>query len=156
MLSNQYGYLGVPETPKSHDALIEVFKSIGNKLHFCTDIVSETLKICVEVCEPFRQRQPSVRRQWQRPGGIRSSRNGQMIPPQKQLQSNYILSFLHHMHYLISLDGLRTPNKGINQRNLKIWANVADKIWLYLNISEWELIFGRAVKVISSLGVRIS
>ena len=57
------------------------------------------------------------------------------------------------MHYLISLDGLRTPNKGINQRNLKIWANVADKIWLYLNISEWELIFGRAVKVISSLGV---
>ena len=24
--------------------------------------------------------------------------------------------------------GLRTPNKGINQRNLKIWADVADKI----------------------------
>ena len=24
--------------------------------------------------------------------------------------------------------GLRTPNEGINQRNLKIWANVADKI----------------------------
>jgi hypothetical protein len=23
---------------------------------------------------------------------------------------------------------LRTPNEGINQRNLKIWANVADKI----------------------------
>ena len=53
---HQYGSLGVPETPKSHDALIEVFKSIGNKVHFCTDIVSETLKICVEVCEPFRQR----------------------------------------------------------------------------------------------------
>ena len=24
--------------------------------------------------------------------------------------------------------GLRTPNEGINQRNLKIWADVADKI----------------------------
>ena len=23
--------------------------------------------------------------------------------------------------------GLRTPNEGINQRNLKVWANVADK-----------------------------
>ena len=26
------------------------------------------------------------------------------------------------------LHGLRTPNEGINQRNLKFWANVADKI----------------------------
>ena len=26
--------------------------------------------------------------------------------------------------------GLRTPNEGINQRNLKIWADVADKICL--------------------------
>ena len=25
--------------------------------------------------------------------------------------------------------GLRTPNEGINQRNPKIWADVADKIW---------------------------
>ena len=24
--------------------------------------------------------------------------------------------------------GLRTPSEGINQRNLKIWANAADKI----------------------------
>ena len=24
--------------------------------------------------------------------------------------------------------GLRTPNEGINQKNLKIWADVADKI----------------------------
>ena len=24
--------------------------------------------------------------------------------------------------------GLRTPNEGINQRNLKIWADVADNI----------------------------
>ena len=26
--------------------------------------------------------------------------------------------------------GLRTPNEGKNQRNLKIWSAVADKIWL--------------------------
>ena len=44
--------------------------------------------------------------------------------------------------------GLWTPNEGINQRNLKFWADVADlKIW------DWELIFGRAVKVIASPGV---
>ena len=49
---------------------------------------------------------------------------------------------------LLCIHGLRTPNEGINQRNLKIWADVADKIW------EWELIFGRAVKAISSPGVR--
>ena len=35
---------------------------------------------------------------------------------------------------------LQTPNEGINQRNLKIW--------------EWKLIFGRAMKAISSPGVR--
>ena len=28
--------------------------------------------------------------------------------------------------------GLRTPNEGINQRNLKIWADVADMLWPYL------------------------
>ena len=44
------------------------------------------------------------------------------------------------------MHGLRTPNEGINQRNLKNWADVA-KIW------QWEWIFGRAVKTISSLGV---
>ena len=27
-----------------------------------------------------------------------------------------------------SIHGLRTPNEGINQRNLKFWADVADKI----------------------------
>ena len=43
----------VPWSPsKSHDALI--FKFIRNKLHFCTYIESETLKIYFEVCEPFR------------------------------------------------------------------------------------------------------
>jgi hypothetical protein len=57
------------------------------------------------------------------------------------------------MHYV---HGLRTPNEGINQRNLKNWADVADKIMLrpYLKIWDWDLIFGRAVKAISSLGVR--
>ena len=29
---------------------------------------------------------------------------------------------------LIARNGLRTPNEDINQRNLKIWADVADKI----------------------------
>ena len=57
---HQYGSLGVPPTPKSHDALIEVFKFIRNKLHFCTNIESETLKIYSEVCEPFRRSEPSV------------------------------------------------------------------------------------------------
>ena len=35
--------------------------------------------------------------------------------------------------------GLRTPNEGINQRNPKILADVADKIYFcpYLKISEW-------------------
>ena len=27
-----------------------------------------------------------------------------------------------------TVHGLRTPNEGIDQRNLKIWADVADKI----------------------------
>jgi hypothetical protein len=54
------------------------------------------------------------------------------------------------------IHGLRTPNDGINQRNLKNWADVAGKImlWPYLKIWDWDLIFGRAVKAISSLGVR--
>ena len=37
--------------------------------------------------------------------------------------------------------GLRTPNEGINQINLKIWANVADKKCShqpYLKVREWE------------------
>ena len=32
------------------------------------------------------------------------------------------------MLYYIVNHGLRTPNEGINQRNLKFWADVADKI----------------------------
>ena len=64
-LMHQYGSLEVPQTPISHhlhDAMIEVFKLIINKLHFCTYIESETLKIYFEVCEPFRRSWPSVRR----------------------------------------------------------------------------------------------
>ena len=38
-----------------------------------------------------------------------------------------------------------TPNEGINQRNLKFWP--------YLKIWDWDLIFGCAVKAISSQGV---
>ena len=53
------------------------------------------------------------------------------------------------------IHGLRTPNKGINQKYLKNCADVADKICLPLN-TIWDLdwIFGRAVKAISSLSVR--
>ena len=47
-----------------------------------------------------------------------------------------------------SSHGIRTPNEGINRKNLKFWADVADEIW------DWGLIFGRAVKAISSPGVR--
>ena len=46
-----------------------------------------------------------------------------------------ILTFLSFMWRLYSWSilhiikhGLRTPNEGINQRNLKIWSDVADKI----------------------------
>ena len=45
---------------------------------------------------------------------------------------------------------LRTPNESINQRNLKIWADVADKTCLRM----WEWIFGCAVEAISSPDVR--
>ena len=61
-LMHQYGSLRVPQTPKSHDTLIKVFKFIRNKLYFCTHIESEMLKIYFVVCEPFRQSQPSVDR----------------------------------------------------------------------------------------------
>ena len=50
------------------------------------------------------------------------------------------------------MHGLRTPNEGINQRYLKNWADVTDKI--FFGRTEWEWIFGRAVKAISSLDVR--
>ena len=37
--------------------------------------------------------------------------------------SGFIVNALHGIFH-----GLRTPNEGINQINLKIWADVADKI----------------------------
>ena len=45
------------------------------------------------------------------------------------------LSFflLLHIAHEANIHGLRTPNEGINQRNLKIWADVADKICLGRN-----------------------
>ena len=55
-----------------------------------------------------------------------------------------------------SAHGLRTPNEGINQRYLKNWADVADKIGMfrpYLKIWDCDWIFGRGVKAIFSLGV---
>ena len=43
------------------------------------------------------------------------------LPKNGVLRFNYRPSgSMHH--------GLRTPNEGINQRNLKFWADVADKI----------------------------
>ena len=52
--------------------------------------------------------------------------------------------------------GLCTVNEGKNQRNLKNWADVADKLYA-LAITKYlglKSNFGRAVKTISSLGVR--
>ena len=44
-LMHQYGSLGVPPTPKSHDALIEVLKFIRNKLYFrsCRKVANSSL-----------------------------------------------------------------------------------------------------------------
>ena len=47
--------------------------------------------------------------------------------------------------------GLRTPNEGINQRYLKNWADVADKICFGRTK---KIGIGIEVKAISSLGVR--
>ena len=45
----------VPWSQKSNPKKLEVFQFIRNKQHFCTIIESETLKIYLEVCEPFRR-----------------------------------------------------------------------------------------------------
>ena len=52
--------------------------------------------------------------------------------------------------------GLRTTNEGINQRNLEKLGRCGRQNMLgpYLTIWDWDLIFGRALKPISSLGVR--
>ena len=50
---------------------------------------------------------------------------------------------------------LRTLNEGINQRNPKFWADSGRQSMLrpYRKIWDWDLIFGRAMKAIFSLGV---
>ena len=44
--------------------------------------------------------------------------------------ANRILEFPEYLDLGVWIHNLRTPNKGIYQRNLKIWANVADKLFL--------------------------
>ena len=67
------------------------------------------------------------------------------------------LSYLKLIRNGIRLEhGLRTPNEGINQRYLKKLGRCGRQNMLrpYLKIWEWEWIFVRAVKAISSPGVR--
>ena len=52
-LNGLHASIWVPWTSKSHDALIEVFKFIRSKLHVCTYLESETLKIYFEVVNLF-------------------------------------------------------------------------------------------------------
>ena len=54
------------------------------------------------------------------------------------------------------IHGLRTPNEGINQKKSEILGRCGRQNMLrpYLKIWDWDLNFGRAVKLISSLGVR--
>ena len=52
------------------------------------------------------------------------SKRGKFFKSSKPSNNTHILiipKFDGHEH------GLRTPNEGINQKNLKIWADVADK-----------------------------
>ena len=65
-----------------------------------------------------------------------------------------IVIFLNLSTYGVD-HGLRTPNEGINQRNLKMGrCGRQNMLRPYLKIWDWDLIFDRAVKTISSLGVR--
>ena len=51
--------------------------------------------------------------------------------------------------------GLRTPNEGIEKTSENLGrCGRQNMLRPYLKIWEWELIFGRAVKAISSPGVR--
>ena len=64
------------------------------------------------------------------------------------------LSVVESIH--VPNHGLSTPNEGINQRNLKSWADVAAKICFgrIEKFGSGSGFFGRAVKAISSPGVR--
>ena len=42
-------------------------------------------------------------------------------------QNNFPRKTLLHNRLHVHGHGLRTPNEGINERNLKFWADVADK-----------------------------
>ena len=68
-----------------------------------------------------------------------------------RIKTNYfiIISWYKLSH------GLRTPNGGKNQRTLKFQLMCRQNMFrLYLKNWEWELIFCRSVKLISSPGVR--
>ena len=54
-----------------------------------------------------------------------------------------------------AIHGLRTPNEGINKKNSEILGRCGRQKMLrpYLKIWNWDLIFGRAVKTISSKDV---
>ena len=65
-----------------------------------------------------------------------------------------------HLHIaihllLIHVHGLRTPNEGIDKKESEIVGQCGRQniLWLYLKIWDWDLLFGRAVKTISSPGV---
>ena len=60
------------------------------------------------------------------------------------------------VNFELGTHGLRTPNEGINFKNLKIWADVADKTCFGRTLKIWEWIFGYSGKTISSLGARSS
>ena len=44
------------------------------------------------------------------------------------MNDDNISNFLNGVHTFTCIHGLRTPNEGINQRYLKNWADVADKV----------------------------
>ena len=60
--------------------------------------------------------------------GIISSTT-ELSKPIKELIRQYLFKLLTNLAVSNCIDhGLRTPNEGIHQRNLKMWADVADKI----------------------------
>ena len=55
---------------------------------------------------------------------------------------------MKRVQMLVNNHGLRTPSEGLHQRNLKIWADAADKILMlrpYLRIVDWDWIFSPVV-----------
>ena len=64
--------------------------------------------------------------------GISTMVNGTLLNFGKRYEDDFRIIFDQWPKLHLGLDalnhGLRTPNEGINQRYLKIWADVADKI----------------------------